>query len=357
MHLASRVAAAGADFMLLSADCTMLESHVPVVSVCAVRTGCGKSPVSRRVVEILTELGRRVVVVRHPMPYGDLARQRVQRFATLADLERHGCTIEEREEYEPHLERGTVVYAGVDYADILRRAEQEADVILWDGGNNDTPFFRSDLEIVVADPLRAGHELLYYPGMVNLLRAHVVLINKVNTAGDEAIETVRRNVRQHNPRALMIEASSRVSVDQPDAIRGKRVLVIEDGPTLTHGGMAFGAGAVAARENGAAALVDPRPYAVGSLREVFAKYRQLDSVLPAMGYSPQQLEELAATIRATPCDAVVVATPVALRRLISIEKPAVTVRYDIIEREGLFLEEVLESFVERHPVQAALARA
>lgn len=356
MHLASRVAAAGADFMLLGADSTMLESQVPVVSVCAVRTGCGKSPVSRRVVEILTELGRRVVVVRHPMPYGDLARQRVQRFASMADLEHHHCTIEEREEYEPHLERGTVVYAGVDYADILRRAEQEADVILWDGGNNDTPFFRSDLEIVVADPLRAGHELLYYPGMVNLLRAHVVLINKVNTASDEAVETVRRNVRQHNPRAQVIEASSRVTVDRPELLRGARVLVIEDGPTLTHGGMAFGAGAVAAREGGAAGLVDPRPYAVGSLRDVFAKYQQLDSVLPAMGYSPQQLEELAATIHATPCDALVVATPIALHRLIAIEKPAVTARYDIIEREGLFLEEVFKTFVARHPLHGALAR-
>jgi predicted GTPase len=337
--------------MLLSADRTMLEAQVPVVSVCAVRTGCGKSPVSRRVVEILIELGRKVVVVRHPMPYGDLVKQRVQRFASLADLARHDCTIEEREEYEPHIERGTVVYAGVDYQAILRQAESEADVIVWDGGNNDTPFFRSDLEIVVADPLRAGHELLYYPGEVNLLRAHVVLINKVNTASDEAIETVRANVRRRNPRARIIEASSRVRVDHPETIRGARVLVIEDGPTLTHGGMSFGAGAVAARENGAAQLVDPRPYAVGSLRDVFARYRHLDSVLPAMGYSPRQLEEMAATIRNTPCDAVVIATPIALGRLIPIHKPTVTVRYDIIEREGLFLEEVLEDFVARHPAR------
>jgi len=355
MHLASRVTANGADFMLLSADSTMLESNLPVISVCAVRTGCGKSPVARRVVEILRELDRKVVVVRHPMPYGDLARQRVQRFATIDDLNRHDCTIEEREEYESHIERGTVVYAGVDYAEILRQAEQEADIILWDGGNDDTPFFRSDLEIVVADPLRPGHELLYYPGEVNLLRAHVVLINKVNTASEEDVETVRSNIQQRNPRARIIETSSRVRVDRPQLIRGSRVLVIEDGPTLTHGGMAFGAGAVAARECGAAELVDPRPYAVGSLREVFARYEQLDSVLPAMGYSPQQLEEMATTIRNTPCDAVVVATPTALTRLIRIHKPVATVRYDIVEREGLFLEEILGGFIARHAAPATLA--
>jgi predicted GTPase len=356
MDAASRVVASGADFLLLSADSTMLESRVPVISVCAVRTGCGKSPVARRLVEILTELDRKVVVVRHPMPYGNLVKQRVQRFARTTDLDHFDCTIEEREEYEAHLERGTVVYAGVDYEAILRQAEQEADVILWDGGNNDTPFFRSDLEIVVADPLRPGHELLYYPGEVNLLRAHVVLINKVNSAREEDIETVRRNVREHNPRARVIEASSRIRVDRPQALAGARVLVIEDGPTLTHGGMAFGAGAVAARENGAAELIDPRPYVVGGLREVFARFRQLDSVLPAMGYSNRQLEELAATIRNTPCDAVLVATPVALEKLIPIHKPVVRARYDIIERDGLFLEEVLEEFVTRHPlVRPALA--
>ena len=353
MSLASRANAAGADFLLLGADSTMLESKVPVVSVCAVRTGCGKSPVSRRVVQILRELSLKPVVVRHPMPYGDLALQRVQRFATMADLDRHNCTIEEREEYEPHIQSGTVVYAGVDYEAILAQAEKEADVIVWDGGNNDTPFFRSDLEIVVADPHRAGHELLYYPGEVNLLRAHVVIINKVDTASEAAIETVRRNVRRWNPQAQVIEAASRVIVDRPEAIRGKRVLVIEDGPTLTHGEMSFGAGVVAAQQCGAAAMVDPRPYAVGSLQDVFAKYTHIGALLPAMGYSPQQLAELETTIQRTPCDAIVVATPIRLHRLLDLGKPAVSVRYEVEERTELTLAKVLEEFAARHaPIHA-----
>ena len=345
MHLASRANAAGADFLLLGTDRTMLEVRVPVVSVCAVRTGSGKSPVARRVIQILREFGLRVVVVRHPMPYGDLLRQRVQRFAALEDLERHRCTIEEREEYEPHLLNGTVVYAGVDYEAILAEAEQEAEVIVWDGGNNDTPFFRPDLEIVVADPHRAGHELLYYPGEVNLLRADVVVINKVDTADEAAIEMVRRNIRERNPYARVIEAASRVDVDQPEKIRGARALVIEDGPTLTHGEMAFGAGVVAARRFGAAALVDPRPYAEGSLHEVFAKYTQIGPVLPAMGYSAHQLAELEATIHRAPCDIVVIATPVDLGRVIDLAKPAVRVRYEVVERNGLTLFEVLHEFV------------
>jgi len=352
MDLASRANAMGADFLLLGADSTMLEARVPVVSICAVRTGCGKSPVSRRVVQTLREHGQRVVVVRHPMPYGDLLRQRVQRFATLADLDLHDCTIEEREEYEPHIASGTVVYAGVDYEAILHQAQREADVIVWDGGNNDTPFFRSDLEIVVADPHRAGHELLYYPGEVNLLRADVVLINKVDTAPEAAIETVRRNVRQRNPRAVVIEAESRVEVDEPSRIRGARVLVVEDGPTLTHGEMPFGAGVVAARKHGAAELVDPRPFAVNSLRDVFAKYPHIGPLLPAMGYSPHQLSELERTICATPCDLVVVATPIHLARLIEFNKPSVRVHYRVVERGEPTLATVLEAFLHRHATVA-----
>jgi len=353
MHLASRATAAGADFLLLGTDNTMLESRVPVVSVCAVRTGCGKSPVSRRVVQTLRELGNRVVVVRHPMPYGDLTRQRVQRFASLADLDRHHCTIEEREEYEPHMVTGTVVYAGVDYAAILKQVEQEADVIVWDGGNNDTPFFRSNLEIVVVDPHRAGHELLYYPGEVNLLRADVVVINKVDTAPEAAVETVRRNVRQHNPQAEVIESASRVELDRADLIPGARVLVIEDGPTLTHGEMAYGAGIVAARQAGAAELVDPRPYAAGSLRDVFAKFAHIGPLLPAMGYSPQQLAELETTIRRTPCDVVVVATPVDLGRVLEIGKPAVRARYEVVERTDFTLSDALRAFQQNRMLEHA----
>jgi predicted GTPase len=344
MHLASRAAAAGADFLLLGADSTMLEARVPVVSVCAVRTGCGKSPVSRRVVQILHEQALRVAVVRHPMPYGDLLRQRVQRFAILEDLNRHNCTIEEREEYEPHIVAGTVVYAGVDYEAILREAEKDADVVVWDGGNNDTPFFRSDMEIVVVDPHRAGHELSYYPGEVNLRRADVVLINKVDTASEVGVELVRRNVRETNPQARVIEAASRVEMDGGRDVRGKRVLVIEDGPTLTHGEMEFGAGVVAARAAGAE-LVDPRPYAVGSLLQTFAKFRQIGALLPAMGYSPKQLEELEETIRRTPCDFVVVATPVDLGRVIALDKPSLRVRYEVEERGALRLDDVLREFV------------
>ncbi|MBI3664380.1 MAG: GTPase [Acidobacteria bacterium] len=344
MHLASRANAVGADFMLLGADSTMLQAQVPVVSVCAVRTGCGKSPVSRRVVQILREHAQRVAVVRHPMPYGDLLRQRVQRFASLEDLNRHNCTIEEREEYEPHIAAGTVVYAGVDYEAILREAEKDADMVVWDGGNNDTPFFRSDMEIVVADPHRAGHELSYYPGEVNLRRADVVLINKVDTAAEAAVELVRRNVREINPRARIIEAASRVEMEGGAAVRGRKVLVIEDGPTLTHGEMEYGAGVVAARAAGAE-LVDPRPYVSGSLLETFAKYRQIGPLLPAMGYSPKQLAELEAAIRRTPCDFVVVATPVDLGRVIEIVKPSLRVWYEVEERGELRLEGVLREFL------------
>ena len=331
MHLASRVVAAGADFWLLGTERTQIKSHVPVVSVCAARTGCGKSPVSRLVAATLIEQGHKPVVIRHPMPYGNLAEQAVQRFATLKDLDFHQCTIEECEEYEPHIKLGTIVYAGVDYEKILRQAEKEADVILWDGGNNDTPFYSSDLEIVVVDPHRPGHELAYFPGEVNLRRADVVIINKVDTAAMHDIETVRQNIKLANPKAAVIETACRVSVPNPDLIKGKRVLVVEDGPTLTHGEMPYGAGVVAARQCGAAQLIDPRPFAVGSIRGVYERYTHLNTLLPAMGYSAMQRHELEATIAATPCDLVLIATPIDLARVIKIDKPALRVTYEVEE--------------------------
>jgi predicted GTPase len=347
MNLASRVLAAGADFLLLSAERTMLKAQVPVISVCATRTGCGKSPVSRRVAALLKEQGHKVVAIRHPMPYGDLAKQKVQRFATIADMDQQECTIEEREEYEPHVVTGTVVYAGVDYAAILKEAEKEADVILWDGGNNDTPFLKPDLEIVVVDPHRAGHEVLYHPGEVNLLRADLVVINKVDSAFKEAIETVRRNIKDRNPRAMVVETDSVVKLDQADTLHGRRVLVIEDGPSVTHGEMAFGAGVIAARRAGAT-LIDPRAYAVGSIRETFAKYAHVGSLLPAMGYSEKQLAELEETIRRTPCDFVLIATPIDLRHLIPIAQPSVRVTYEIGERGPSKLDGVIREFVNQH---------
>jgi predicted GTPase len=330
MHVASRVLAAGPDFRLIGPDASMLESRVPVVSVCAVRTGSGKSQTTRRVVRILREKGRKVVAVRHPMPYGEIARQRVQRFAAMDDLDRHRCTIEEREEYEPHVAAGCVVYAGVDYGAILAEAEKEADVIVWDGGNNDLPFYRPRLEIVVADPHRPGHETSYHPGEANLRRAHVVVINKVDTAAPEAVAAVRRSVQSLNPRAMVVEAASPISVDDAGTLAGKRVLAVEDGPTLTHGGMPYGAGVLAARRHGAF-VVDPRPYAVGSIRETFAAYPGIGPLLPAMGYGDEQVRDLEATIEATPVDAVLVATPVDLRRLIRMRKPALRVRYELEE--------------------------
>lgn len=344
MHLASRAVAAGADFWLLGTEHTQLKSRVPVISVCAVRTGCGKSPVSRLVASELHHLGWKPVAIRHPMPYGDLATQAVQRFASLEDLERHQCTIEEREEYEPHIVKGTIVYAGVDYEAILRQAEQEADVILWDGGNNDTSFYESDLEIVVADPHRAGHELSYYPGEVNLRRAQVVVINKVDTAARADVELVRQNVQRNNPKATIIEAACRVSVATPEAIKGRRVLVVEDGPTLTHGEMPYGAGVVAARQCGAAELVDPRPYAVGSIRGTYERFGHLTSLLPAMGYSAIQRHELEETINRVPCDLVVVATPVDLVHILNVKKPAVRVGYEIEELTKPTLADILGQF-------------
>ncbi|HEY3175590.1 MAG TPA: cyclic 2,3-diphosphoglycerate synthase [Candidatus Polarisedimenticolia bacterium] len=341
MHHASTVNAAGADFRLLGADATMLAARVPVVSVCAVRTGSGKSQTTRRVCQILAAAGRRVVAVRHPMPYGDLVRQRVQRFATMDDLATNQCTIEEREEYEPHIRRGTVVYAGVDYGEILERAQEEADVIVWDGGNNDLPFYRPTVEIVVADPHRAGHEVTYHPGETNLRRAHVILINKVDSAPPEGIATVRRNIAEVNPGALVIEAASPITVEDASAIKGKRVLAIEDGPTLTHGGMKYGAAVVAARKFGAAALVDPRTAAVGTIRDAFEQYPGIGTLLPALGYGDRQIRDLQATIERVDCDLVLIGTPIDLRRLVRFDKPAQTVGYELEELTRPGLAEVL----------------
>lgn len=356
MHLASRAVAAGADFWLLGTEHTQLKSSVPVLSVCAVRTGSGKSPFARLVVNELRRHGLTPVIVRHPMPYGDLAAQAVQRFATMADIDRQQCTIEEREEYEPHISRGTVVYAGVDYGKILREAEKETDVILWDGGNNDTPFYASDLEIVIADPHRAGHELLYFPGEVNLRRADVVVINKVDTASPRDIDTVRQNVRNTNPKAKIIETACRVSVAAPEFIKGRRVLVVEDGPTLTHGEMPYGAGVVAARQFGAAELVDPRPYAVGSIRSMYEKYPHLTNLLPAMGYSTIQRQELEETINGVPCDIVLVATPIDLTRIIKINKPHLRVTYEVEEVGHPVLAELLAQFAREHAPARLQAR-
>ena len=344
MHLASRVVATGADFWLLSSERTQLKANIPVISVCAVRTGCGKSPLGRFVAAELRLQGWKPVVVRHPMPYGDLAKEAVQRFATLEDLDTQLCTIEEREEYEPHLREGTVVFAGVDCGRVLRQAEKEGDIILWDGGNNDTPFYSSDLEIVVVDPHRPGHELAYYPGEVNLRRADVVVVNKVDTATHQDVETVRRNVRSANPKATIVETACRVAVSEPELIKGRRVLVVEDGPTLTHGEMPYGAGVVAARQCAAAELVDPRPYAVGSIRSTFEHYPHLGSLLPAMGYSALQRHELEETINRVPCDLVLVATPIDLGHLVKLNKPTLRVTYEIEDLTHPGLTEILHQF-------------
>jgi predicted GTPase len=347
MHLASRSVAAGADFSLLATSHTQIKARVPVVSICAVRTGCGKSPLSRLVASELRHLGWKPVVIRHPMPYGDLAAQAVQRFASLEDLDRHQCTIEEREEYEPHIRLGTVVYAGVDYEKIIRQAEKEADLILWDGGNNDTPFYVSDLEIVVADPHRPGHELTYYPGEVNLRRAQVIVINKVDTAAAGDVQVVRDNIRRSNPAATVLETACRVSVAAPEQIKGKRVLVVEDGPTLTHGEMSYGAGVVAARQYGALELVDPRPFAVGSIRGTYDRFPHLTSLLPAMGYGAMQCHELEETINRVPCDLVLVATPVNLANILKLNKPSVRVSYEAEELTRPGLAEILTHFTAR----------
>jgi len=331
------VESAGAAFSTFDVEATMVASNKPVIAVCAIRTGCGKSQTSRRVMDILKAQGKRVVVVRHPMPYGDLAAQAVQRFASLDDLDRHHCTIEEREEYEPHIQNGFVCYAGVDYAAILARAEQEADVVVWDGGNNDTPFFKPDLWITVTDPHRAGHEMSYFPGTENFRRADVIIINKVDSARLEDIEIIETNARTFNPRATILRAASPLHVPDPQAIRGKRVLAVEDGPTLTHGGMRFGAAVLAARLNGAAALVDPRPWAVGEIAETFASYPDTGALLPAMGYGEAQVRDLEATINAVECDLVLVGTPIDLARIVDIAHPHQRVQYRLAE-EGPELE-------------------
>lgn len=347
MHLASRVLAAGASFTLLGPRQMMLESIRPVVSVCAVRTGSGKSQTTRYVVSRLREFGRTPVVVRHPMPYGDLTKQRVQRFKTYEDLDSHEVTIEEREEYEPHLRRGTIVYAGVDYGEILRQAEEDGDVILWDGGNNDLPFYTSDLHIVIADPHRPGHELTYHPGEANLRLADVVIINKSDSARPEDVEVVRRNVETANPNARVFVGRSPLSVDKPELLEGRRVLAVEDGPSLTHGGLKVGAASLAAQKHGAAELVDPRPFAVGSIIETFEAYSNTGPVLPAMGYGEEQIAELQATIRGSDAEVVVVGTPIDLARLIEIDKPVVKVAYDLALDEADEFDRLLHAAIER----------
>jgi predicted GTPase len=343
MHKASQVLGAGADFRLMGLATTQLQSSKPVISICASRTGSGKSQTSRRVVDILQEMGYSVAAIRHPMPYGDLAKQAIQRFSEHSDLEVHECTIEEREEYEPHLDRGVIVFAGVDYERILRQAEQEVDVIVWDGGNNDLSFYRSDLHIVVVDPHRPGHELRYFPGETNVIVADVLVINKVDTADRAGVQIVHNNLRQLNPQATVIEAASPIFVDDPQTIRGKRVLVVEDGPTLTHGEMAYGAGWMAAMRYGAAEIVDPRPYAVGSILDTYTKYPTTGNVLPAMGYGDEQIRELAKTIEKADVDLVIIGTPIDLRRLIDIEKPSQRVRYELQEIGQPTLADIIEA--------------
>lgn len=341
MNKASEVIAAGADFRLLGSRQTMLKSSKPVVAVCAVRTGCGKSQTSRKVVDYYKKKGVRVVAVRHPMPYGDLAKQAVQRFASYEDFKKHNCTIEEREEYEPYVERGLVIYAGVDYEKILREAEKEADIIIWDGGNNDIPFYKPNLHIVVTDPHRAGHEISYHPGEVNFRMADVIIINKIDTSQEGTVETIENNIQRFNPMAIVIKANSSFEVEDTSLIEGKRVLVVEDGPTLTHGGMAYGVGVVAAKKCKAKELIDPRPFAVGSIKETFVKFKHLTNLLPAMGYGEEQRKELEETINKSDAETVVIGTPVDLGRLLKINKPATRVSYYLDEIGKPDLEEIL----------------
>ena len=345
MHNASIVNAAGADFMLMGANQTTLETSKPVISICASRTGCGKSQTTRKVMEILNARGLKAVAVRHPMPYGDLVAQKVQRYASLSDLEKHKCTIEEMEEYEPHIIRGNVIYAGVDYEAILREAEKEADVIVWDGGNNDIPFYRSTtktIKIVVVDPLRVGHELTYHPGETNVRMSDIAVINKIDSATLEDITELRDNVKALNPTIKIVEGASPLTVDNPDIIQGKRVLCVEDGPTLTHGEMDIGAAVVAAMKLGAIEFVDPRPFAVGSIAKTFEDYPDVGILLPAMGYGAQQIKDLETTINNTDCDVVVIGTPIDLRRIVNINKPAVMVGYNLQEIGFPTLEQLID---------------
>lgn len=350
MSKAAEVNAANASFKMLGYGQSIVKSKKPVIAVVAIRTGSGKSQTSRRVIEILHKLGKKVVAIRHPMPYGDLVKQKVQRFATIADLKKHECTIEEMEEYEPHVARGNVIYAGVDYEAIVREAEKEADVIVWDGGNNDMPFYKTDLVITVTDPLRPGHELLYYPSLTNLLIADVVVINKIDSATKENINIVNNNILKYNPKAKIVKAESPVSLDKKEDIKfikGKRVLVVEDGPTLTHGEMKFGAGIIAAKKFGAKEIVDPRKYAVKSIEETYKKYPNIGVLLPAMGYGDKQIKDLETTINRVPCDAVIIGTPIDLRRLINIKKPSVRVQYSLKEKGKPNLEDIIKDFLKK----------
>jgi len=341
MNKASIVLASGADFRLMGPKSTMLKSNLPVISVCAVRTGCGKSQTTRKVTDILKKKGYKIAVIRHPMPYGDLRKQIWQRYENYADLDRYNCTIEEREEYEPHLDRGNILYAGVDYQEILKRAEKDVDIIVWDGGNNDLPFYKPDVHIVVTDPHRAGHEMTYYPGGANLRMADVVVMNKIDTADLDKINQLRENIHQLAPEAILIEAASPLTVDHPELIRGKRVLVVEDGPTLTHGEMKYGAGVVAAQKYGAKEIVDPRPYAIGTIKDTYTKYPGVGTLLPAMGYGKKQIQELEDTINAVDCDIVIIGTPIDLSRIVKINKKSIRVKYELQEIGRPDLEEVL----------------
>jgi len=347
MHKASIVLANGADFRLMGPKTTMLKAKVPVISVGAVRTGSGKSQTSRQVAKILKDKGLKVVVIRHPMPYGDLTKQVCQRFASYEDLDKYECTIEEREEYEPHIDNGIIVYAGVDYEEILRSAESEADIIVWDGGNNDLPFYKPDLHIVVVDPHRAGHEITYHPGETNLRMANVVIVNKVDTANPQNVKQVKDNVKLVNPNAIVLDAASPITADNPELIKGKRALVIEDGPTLTHGNMPYGAATIIAQKLGATEIVDPKPYAVGSIKQAYKKYAHLGALLPALGYGEKQIAELKETIDKTPCDVIVIGTPIDLRRIMTITKPSVRVNYELKVLGPVSLEQILEEFLQR----------
>lgn len=354
MAISAVVNATGADFTILGPKNTSIKSIKPVISVCAVRTGSGKSQTSRKIIELMMEKGLKVVVVRHPMPYGDLVAQRVQRFATVDDLKKHNCTIEEMEEYEPHVERGNIVYAGVDYEAILHAAENDpdgCDIILWDGGNNDFSFYETDLSITVVDPHRPGHELNYYPGEVNLRLADVAIINKIDSAQTEDIKTVEENIHKVNPAAKIVKANSKISVDHPEIIEGKKVLVVEDGPTLTHGDMTLGAGVVAAKRFGAKELIDPRPYTVGKLNDTFDAYPNIGTLLPAMGYGEQQLKDLEETINNTECDSVVIGTPIDLTRIININKPYTRVHYELDEIDSPNLDETVDHFVQEYQLE------
>jgi predicted GTPase len=345
MHKASEVQAAGASFVIMGAAQTMLKSKVPVIAVCAVRTGCGKSATTKKICQILKEAGKKIVVVRHPMPYGDLINQNVQRFETYEDLVTHNCTIEEMEEYEPHIEQGTVVYAGVDYEAILRKAEDEADIVIWDGGNNDLPFFKPDVHITLVDPHRPGHEVTFYPGESNLILANIVIISKEETADVKNINIVKDNIKKTNPKATVIDASLNITVEDSEIIKGRKVLAVEDGPTVTHGGMAYGAAVIAAQKHGASAIVDPRPFAVGSIKETFKKYPDIGDLLPAMGYDQKQILELEETINQTNCDAVIIGTPIDLSKRIKINKPVVRAKYELQEISKPGLKDMIMEFI------------